>query len=514
MSGRSRSVVIGVPISCFVFAALVSPVMASAGCGSEATGSAPPAMTGADATTDTDAPSPTPDVTIPDAIAPDAAEPDATILDAGDDGAPPIVCSGESCAAGLIAEWRFEDDLTDTTGKNSASADGAIEFELGYAGKAASFTGGASAFVTAPVGLELRGRPRTVEAWYRATSYGDVSYNGLLSWGPRLCDGTSQVLAVQSNGRLSSAQWCDDVTQTAGLVFAPYSWHHAAFTYDGTTRRLYMDGEEVAAGPGPLDTRDGVLCIGATDDPGRRWNGWIDEARIAGYAKSADEIRDEATRTAVYDFDGADGADKGPNRIVLTEARKGAGVSFVGDRGAGKALALDGTANGYWTAFPLWSLGTPNRAYTIMARVKPTSNPPRGVIAHVSDTENGFGGQCFAPLGLTNTGRPEGSGYGLGGIAAVTAANAISPNEWTHLAVTWSSNVGLTLYVDGKAVGTTGVLSYATSNGPMYLTLGSPRDGGTCDRVQTSMVPFQGAIDDFHVFSRALSPAEVAASAK
>lgn len=65
-------------------------------------------------------------------------------------------------------------------------------------------------------------------------------------------------------------------------------WHHLAVVFDGTTKRIYVDGVQDAeqALAGPLDTSDEVVMIGENSSmTGRMFDGRIDEVRISGIAR-------------------------------------------------------------------------------------------------------------------------------------------------------------------------------------------------------------------------------------
>ena len=77
-------------------------------------------------------------------------------------------------------------------------------------------------------------------------------------------------------------------------------WHHYAGTYDGTTVRLYIDGEEVASGPmtGPINLDSGPLFLGRDDGSNRFFDGQIDEVTIWNTARTPEEIDRTASRSS------------------------------------------------------------------------------------------------------------------------------------------------------------------------------------------------------------------------
>ncbi len=97
--------------------------------------------------------------------------------------------------------------------------------------------------------------------------------------GTELTDARAQVRALQADAVLTDGQW-----------------HHVGVIWDGQYRRLYLDGEEVAADQTALaDMRSslGGLVIGAskTMDRSTLWSGGMDDIRIYDHALSQSEIR-------------------------------------------------------------------------------------------------------------------------------------------------------------------------------------------------------------------------------
>ena len=86
---------------------------------------------------------------------------------------------------------------------------------------------------------------------------------------------------------------------------------HLAFTYDGATERLYVNGAQVAskATTGTIATTTNALRLGGNTLLGNYFNGRIDEARIYNRALSAGEIQaDMNTAVSVQ-----------PGRVVAEE---------------------------------------------------------------------------------------------------------------------------------------------------------------------------------------------------
>jgi tetratricopeptide (TPR) repeat protein len=74
-------------------------------------------------------------------------------------------------------------------------------------------------------------------------------------------------------------------------------WHHICGTFDGLNIRLYVDGLEDPESPvvysGSIDTNGWEVLIGANaEQPGREYNGLIDDVRIYSYALSETEVKE------------------------------------------------------------------------------------------------------------------------------------------------------------------------------------------------------------------------------
>ncbi len=86
-----------------------------------------------------------------------------------------------------------------------------------------------------------------------------------------------------------------------GPSLQPNQWTHLAATYDGTTQRLYVNGNEVASQSvsGSIQVSDGVLRIGGTSVWTQFFKGRIDEVRIYNRALTAGEIKTDMTTPVV-----------------------------------------------------------------------------------------------------------------------------------------------------------------------------------------------------------------------
>ncbi|VVB82767.1 Concanavalin A-like lectin/glucanases superfamily protein [uncultured archaeon] len=197
---------------------------------------------------------------------------------------------------GAVSWWRLNGNANDELGNNNGNVVGNVIFSAGKSGQAASFDGTTSNYIRADSvnNLPLGSSPRTMLAWIKPAGYPDPSYTGVFAYGTMGCYGKGSLLSMQNSGRLSMAFWCNDAYQ-AGTTATLNQWNQIAFTYDGgTTIKFYINGaladtESLSYGQ-PAATLNGPLRIGCTDDPGRCFNGQIEDAMIFNRELTANQI--------------------------------------------------------------------------------------------------------------------------------------------------------------------------------------------------------------------------------
>ena len=172
-------------------------------------------------------------------------------------------------------------------------------------------------------GLDVNGTGVTLAAWIKADSFTGSHFDGriiskadgiaanrhvfMLSTAKR---GSSDDVVLRGRVRIDG----EAVTLRAhrGLMFID-TWYHAAMVYDGSTLKLYLDGEEVASKlltpplVGMVDQDSKIeVSVGAQPDGLAPWDGLIDDVRIAQRVFGAEEIAAMATsRCDVFERVGA-----------------------------------------------------------------------------------------------------------------------------------------------------------------------------------------------------------------
>ena len=133
--------------------------------------------------------------------------------------------------------------------------------------------------------------------WNNASNYN--------SWGTLLSKRDAFVLSpVGDDTRVYATLWVGgekkntDKVQVSNIT----AWHHYACTYDGSTIKLYVDGDLKTSVSNPNGARsiaadNGPLYIGKDDaDNNRYLDGSIDEVRVFNRALSREEIENLSAR--------------------------------------------------------------------------------------------------------------------------------------------------------------------------------------------------------------------------
>ena len=215
-----------------------------------------------------------------------------------------------------------------------------------------------------------------------------------------------------------------------------------------------------------------------------------------------------------YEFEEADGfvtADSsgyagGPHNAVLRVAGNGGGSGFSNDHRAGShALALrnSGAMNGGFVTVPPIGQLAPD-AMTVAVWVKIASSPPW---QRVLDCGGGMDRYFFLTTGEANSFvRFAVTQSGPPGEQGITSNVRLTPGSWHHLAIVLESGLpySATLYVNGVAAGTNPAMTLRPGN------LGATASNYLGRSQFDADFTFDGLLDDFRVYRRALTPAEIA----
>jgi len=243
-----------------------------------------------------------------------------------------------------------------------------------------------------------------------------------------------------------------------------YQWAHVAGTWDGSTMKLYFNGEEVGstAASGTL-SMDNTIWISRGDPDEQMGTGWVDEVRLWNIARTGDQIRSNmykelsGSETGLTNYwklnetsDATTASDsKGSAPLTLYNFTSNQWQNSGAFSGPRNALNFDGT-NDYVSIADNSSLHLSN-TITIEAWVYPTNLDGRRSIYSTRRNDEAGCYQLEIGNGSGSSGSNRVAVSGQGTWVAQTNDNAISPNVWTHIVYTRSGSGAGThkIYVNG-----------------------------------------------------------------
>ena len=163
-----------------------------------------------------------------------------------------------------------------------------------------------------PETFPILGNAFTLEAWFYARDWGgNITIIGTESIGDGSdIDEPPMIILHKSNSiKYGFGTGSDEIISNVNNVRSPDTWHHVAYTFDGTDSKLYVDGimvdsSRVAEGKTPVQKPLDVI--------GKKMRGKIDEVRVWSLARTQQEIEssmddilngDETGLVAYYPMD-------------------------------------------------------------------------------------------------------------------------------------------------------------------------------------------------------------------
>ncbi|MCF8240495.1 MAG: T9SS type A sorting domain-containing protein [Melioribacteraceae bacterium] len=284
------------------------------------------------------------------------------------------------------------------------------------------------------------------------------------------------------------------------LIFANVlnsrQWYHVAGTWDGTTMKLFLDGEEVASSTpgGILDSPDGNVMLSHDGDGGNEsLYGLIEEVRFWDAARTEEQIKNnmftelvgsETGLSNYWKLNGNGNDEKGSADLTLYN---GPVWQFSGAfYGPKRALQFDGTDDhvncGNDNSLDLTS------ALSIEAWVKPVSGSSIKTIVSKKASGAGNPGYSFYINSFETT--DQKLVFETQNAILKTDNAVITWGEWHHVAVT-TDGTTTKIYVNGKEEPSTGSVNLSSTS--ENCTIGSFPDGNTYN--------LSGAIDEVRIWS-------------
>jgi hypothetical protein len=346
-------------------------------------------------------------------------------------------------------------------------------------------------------GLDLTGK-FTIEAWVRPDTLS--TYGGPLGKIEQDANGnmSGYYLAAKIPGGLQKGFACNlgsCLGPEGGSELPLGAWSHLAFTSDGTTMRLYVNGNLIASREATkIPATTAALQIGHTFFLNKYFDGKIDEVRIYNEGLSQAQIQaDQETPivTAAYSFNEGTGGvlhDSAGNHDGTIEG----GAAWTKEGKYGGALDFDGV-NDFVSIADASDLDLTGN-FTIEAWVRPDTLG-RAVVSKYESP----GGLVSGYVVNTNmsSGNPGGKVSKAGASTIVAASSPLAVSSWSHLAFT-SDGTNLRFYVNGVLAETQSAMAVPATT--TSLRIGSnPLNTGY----------FDGQIDELRIYNAALSQPQI-----
>jgi glycopeptide antibiotics resistance protein len=275
---------------------------------------------------------------------------------------------------------------------------------------------------------------------------------------PRLSDFAFNVVGAALGLGLSkgASGWLSPEPRAASrLSLAAAAMAAAAFVLTDALLTVSLPHADYFGGSPRLQPLEGPLRIGSSTEPESFFQGRIDEIRVYRRARTATEIQADMSTPVSRDPGSADlvGAyafDEGSGSILRDASGHGNmgrthGAFWTNQGRFGAALVFDGVRSS--AVVPSSASLSLSEAMTLGAWIYPTAIQKgwRGIVHKDLDAYFLFAGYRSSPL------KPGGGGTFGSSTELMAAPAAVSPDTWTHVALTYDGAV-LTLYIDGRPV--------------------------------------------------------------
>ncbi len=206
----------------------------------------------------------------------------------------------EPPVSGLIAWWPGEGSANDVVGSNHGTLQNGATFAIGKLGQAFYFDG-VDDSVQIPVDTSFQSPTLSIVAWVKPLSEIDDFVNGG-TLGQEMIfgqsGGTHQLVVQPGTGGMKVvAYWLgggSEIGAESVGVIPMNQFSHVAGTWDGTTGKVYINGELEGQAPAGTSLRDS-LCpfeiggLGCWN--GQFFNAVIDELKLYDRALTANEVQ-------------------------------------------------------------------------------------------------------------------------------------------------------------------------------------------------------------------------------
>lgn len=462
---------------------------------------------------------------------------------------------------GPAAYWKFDEghgttvndssgnSITGTVGTGS-SAPTWVNEEYCMSGKCLEYDG-TDDYLSFGDSLDFDdGQDFTFSAWIKSNSFSTVQ----TVFAKKLGNSAGQVgylINIGTGGTLNfyAADGTDQIWKGSGMPMSANTWYHIAFVFDednASNIAFYINGTATAGNLtgtlANLNSLSNVQSLGLGIEPDRQYvfNGFIDEAKIYTYARTAEEIKQDylfasakgasavlGTRDASFMSDGLVGYWK------LDESASGEcsefidGVTYIddacdssgnqqsgiwgGDTAAttgkyGNAVSFDGTGDNVDLGDLSVTEGASQLTWSFW--VKPTSLTTADILLGKTNTGTQFAWGISTAYADVNdlvcsipTTTTDANTYGY------TTNDVLSNGTWTYVTCVFDGTASgnssrLKMYINGEN-------QTLTYSGTVPSSTQSTTSNARIASTANDQLFFNGVIDEVRIYERALSQTEV-----
>src|SRR5437660_19610 len=154
----------------------------------------------------------------------------------------------------MVSWWPGDGNANDIQGGNNGTLQNGVTFPAGEVGQAFGLNASSSQYVSAPDSNSLRVTRFTLDGWVNFNStVGGGCCNTLFA--KNFGSGNAESYEVWYQGNALHGDTCNSQNFGTSCTVLDYPftptlgvWYHVAYTFDGSTHTLYVDGQQVASG--------------------------------------------------------------------------------------------------------------------------------------------------------------------------------------------------------------------------------------------------------------------------
>ena len=186
----------------------------------------------------------------------------------------------------LISYWKLQDNSNDEIEVNNGADTDIVYSEAnGKIDKGAGFNGGTSIINHGATNFPTGGNPRTFNFWFNAKDF--LAGGSFLFFYGQATAQHMQMMYVTANDAFYNGHSND---YNENFSFSVDTWYMVTYTFDGTTAKIYVNGNLLGAGSNRSDwaTQAGAGSFG--NNASGQINGAMDEIGVWSRVLDSDEI--------------------------------------------------------------------------------------------------------------------------------------------------------------------------------------------------------------------------------